>query len=106
MAGQRPFGVVIGSGADHGTARLSGELDRAAVDSLLAALDKLYEQGFRRVELDLSDLDFLDAAALGTLVRAERRFRAADADLVLVGLRPPQRRLLEITGLDRVLTVD
>jgi anti-anti-sigma factor len=106
MSGHRPFGVVIGTGDDRGTARLSGELDRAAVDGLWTALDKLHEQGFRRVELDLSDLDFLDAAALGALVRADRRFRDADAVLVLTGLRQPQRRLLEITGLDRVLTVE
>jgi anti-anti-sigma factor len=106
MSGHRPFGVVIGTGADGGTARLSGELDRAAVDGLWAALDKLQGQGFRRVELDLSDLDFLDAAALAALVRADRRFREARTSLVLVGLRAPQRRMLEITGLDRVLTVE
>ena len=101
----RPLRVAVRSDASTGTAALSGELDISGVAGLREALDELHRRGHRRVELDLSDLDFLDAAGLGELVRADRRFRDSGAELVLTGLRPAQRRLLEITGLDRVLTL-
>jgi anti-sigma B factor antagonist len=112
MAGQqpepdrsRPFRVVVDPAASPSTAALSGELDLSGVAGLQDALDELHRRGYRKVVLDLSDLDFLDAAGLAALVRADRRFRDTGAVLVLTGLRPPQQRLLELTGLDRVLTV-
>jgi anti-anti-sigma factor len=105
----RPFAVAVrsgtGSGGSRDTADLSGELDVSGIHRLWDALAALREEGHRHVVLDLSDLDFLDAAGLGALVRADRVFRDAGAELVLTGLRPAQRRLLEITGLDRALLV-
>lgn len=97
----RPFGITVRADG----AELAGELDVTGIDELWATLDELFGTGCRQVVLDLSRLDFLDAAGLGVLVRADRRFRDRGALLVLTGLRPAQRRLLEITGLDRVLTV-
>jgi len=106
----RPFAVAVrsepGDGASGGTADLSGELDVSGIDQLWDTLSVLHEQGHRHVALDLSGLDFLDAAGLGALVRADRMFRDAGSELVLTGLRPAQRRLLEITGLDRALLVE
>jgi anti-sigma B factor antagonist len=87
------------------TAALSGALDVTGVGGLWAVLDDLHGHGHRHVVLDLSDLDFLDAAGLGVLVRADARFRSTGARLVLTGLRPAQLRLLELTGLDRRLDV-
>lgn len=101
----RPFRVAVRSNASTSTAALSGELDISGADGLRDTLDDLHRRGHRLVEVDLSELDFLDAAGLSVLVRADRRFRDSGAELVLTGLRPAQRRLLEITGLDRVLTL-
>jgi anti-anti-sigma factor len=97
----RPFGVAV----RPDSAELSGELDVTGVDELWAALDELVDSGCRLVTVDLADLDFLDAAGLGILVRAHCELVAAGGRLVLTGVRPAQHRLLEITGLDRVLAV-
>ncbi|MCO1657186.1 STAS domain-containing protein [Pseudonocardia humida] len=106
----RPFAVAVrselGSGPVRGAADLSGELDLASIGQLRDTLSALRREGYRHVVLDLSGLDFLDAAGLGALVRADRLFRDGGATLVLTGLRPAQRRLLEITGLDRTLLVE
>ncbi|WP_214404132.1 STAS domain-containing protein [Pseudonocardia lacus] len=104
----RPFAVAVRSelGPTGGTADLSGELDISSIAQLWDALSALCGEGYRYVVLDLSELDFLDAAGLGVLVRADRLFREAGATLALTGLRPSQQRLLEITGLDRALRVE
>lgn len=105
----RPFAVAVrsglGPGPSDGAADLSGELDISGVHELWETLEALCDEGHRHVVLDLSELDFLDAAGLGVLVRAHRLFRDAGATLALAGLRPAHRRLLEITGLDRSLLV-
>jgi anti-anti-sigma factor len=88
------------------SAQLSGELDVTGIDELWTTLDGLVDAGGRLVRVDLAELDFLDAAGLGILVRAHRRLSAVGGRLVLTGVRPAQRRLLEITGLDRVLAVE
>jgi anti-anti-sigma factor len=105
----RPFAVSVrsepGAAADRGAAELSGELDIAGIHQLWDTLSALHDEGYRHVLLDLGELDFLDAAGLGVLVRADLLFRGSGARLVLTGLRPAQRRLLELTGLDRTLAV-
>jgi anti-anti-sigma factor len=97
----RAFGIAVRADG----AELTGELDVTGIDELWTALDGLVEAG-RRIQVDLSRLAFLDAAGLGTLVRADRRLREVGGRLVLTGVRAGQRRLLEITGLDRLLVTE
>jgi anti-anti-sigma factor len=105
----RPFAVAVrpepGAGPDRGAAELSGELDITGIDQLWQTLAALHRDGCAHVVLDLAELDFLDAAGLGVLVRGDRLFRDAGGRLELTGLRPAQRRLLELTGLDRTLVL-
>lgn len=56
--------------------------------------------------LDLSDTAFIDSIGLGVFVRPFKRLRYQGAELVLRSPRPNARRILNITGLDRVMTVD
>ena len=106
----RPFAVVVrpdlDAGPTGGAAELSGELDISGIDQLWDTVAALHRDGHAHVVLDLAGLDFLDAAGLGALVRAERLFRADGARLVLSGVRPVHRRLLQLTGLDRTLTLE
>jgi anti-anti-sigma factor len=110
----RPFAVVVRPDLDAGptggaaelSAELSGELDISGIDQLWDTVTALHRDGHAHVVLDLAGLDFLDAAGLGALVRADRLFRADGARLVLSGVRPVHRRLLQLTGLDRTLTLE
>ena len=79
--------------------RLRGELDLATGDALLRVLaDALSCDGVQRVEVDLADLDFLDASGVGVLLS----FRSqAEAQGKTVGLRRVAGlplRVLEVTG--------
>ena len=79
--------------------RLAGELDLAGVAGVrerLAATDG-------DIELDCSELTFIDASGLSVLVAAHRLCEARGAKLTIVDPSPCVTRLLALTGLDSVL---
>lgn len=91
----------------HGAAvvRVVGDLDLASAPQLRKELYSLVERSVRTVTVDLARLDFIDSTGLAVLISGLKRLRECDGDLVL---RSPNRtavKLLEITGLDRVLAI-
>ena len=86
--------------------QLAGRLDvRAAADVRLALADAV-EAGTGDLVIDLAALEGVDATGLGVLVGAHRNAGRAGRTLVLRDVTPPVSRLLFITRLDRVLTLD
>lgn len=83
--------------------RLDGELDLATTDQLQAMLDRMWDTGHRHAQLDMSAVSFLDCAALGVLVAAHQRFRAARGALLLTGVGTRIAHVLRLTGLDTML---
>jgi anti-sigma B factor antagonist len=75
---------------------LEGELDLAATPALRARVDEVGEAGGGLV-LDFRRATFIDSAVLKELLRARSELAARDARLVLVGVPPPVRRLLDLT---------
>jgi anti-anti-sigma factor len=90
----------------HGDAvvlRLAGELDLYNTADVAAAIEELAADSPSRVIIDLSDVDFVDSTALGTLVEARRQI--GQDGLVLVSPGPDVARALEVSGLDQHFTV-
>ncbi len=83
---------------------LDGPLDAACADAARDRLHRLLAPGVRLV-VDLSGVGFIDSAGLWALVSAFKRARAVTGDVVLCGVRPAVRAVLELTSLDRVLEV-
>lgn len=82
---------------------LAGEIDVASGAAVRSALQASLDQGHLHVVVDLADVTFIDAAGLGVLVGAQRRFARAGGRLRVERPQRCLRRLLEITALDRVL---
>ncbi|MBW3626802.1 MAG: STAS domain-containing protein [Actinobacteria bacterium] len=102
-AGQLRTDVVVVDGSV--CVRLQGELDLATAPDLWRAcevLDGQLEAGLS-VFVDLAELQFLDAAGLGTLVRLRNRVRAAGGHLSVLDPSPPIRRVFEHAGLDALV---
>lgn len=57
------------------------------------------------VELDLSGLHFVNSTGIGVLVAAAHRLRGEGRRLVVTGARPAIRSVLEVTGVDRLLSL-
>ncbi|MDE3206221.1 MAG: STAS domain-containing protein [Acidobacteriota bacterium] len=58
-----------------------------------------------QVVLDISKLSFVDSSGLGAVIGGVRRVRELGGDMRLAGPIPSIRRVLEVTGLDRIAEV-
>ena len=79
---------------DDRCASLSGELDLARVDELLASLQPLLDEP-GDLTIDLSDLTFMDSSGLQALLKIEHDMRGT---LRLSAPRPAVLRIFEMTG--------
>jgi anti-anti-sigma factor len=81
---------------------LSGELDLANCDEIVADVERLCRR-HRHVRIDLGAVTFIDAAAVGSLLRAHDRARALGCTLALGNVHGFPLRLLQLLDLDTVL---
>lgn len=81
---------------------VSGELDLYTAEHVRNGIDEADAVGADTVVLDLSESSFIDSTALGVLVQETKRLEGRGHSLVLVTNDPRIRRVLEVTGLDRV----
>jgi anti-sigma B factor antagonist len=82
---------------------VSGEIDLYTAEQVRNGIDEADAVGADTVVLDLSESSFVDSTALGVLVQETKRLEGRGHSLVLVTNDPRTRRVLEVTGLDRVL---
>jgi anti-sigma B factor antagonist len=107
--GNVPFITVTRSPPATGTVRLAveGEVDLANADELREALvTVLDDRTVERLVVDLAGVGFLDSRGVAALAAGYRATRTGPAELLVVNCRPNVRLVLEITGLDKVLTGD
>jgi anti-sigma B factor antagonist len=81
---------------------LDGDLDAAsAAGKVLAAT-----AGGRRVIVDLEAVEFIDCCAMGALVQVLMAARCAGGDVLLAAPPAAVRRLLVLTGLTDVFSIE
>ena len=91
-----PYTIAEGASTDRvHVIVLSGELDLAAAPLLRTRLDE--PGSVQAVVLDFARVSFIDSAVLKELLRARAELAARDVRLVLAGVAPPVRRLLDLT---------
>ncbi|MEA3075230.1 MAG: anti-sigma factor antagonist [Actinomycetota bacterium] len=85
--------------------QVAGEIDASTAPTLGEALEAAIDQDMRTVVVDAAGITFIDSSGLSVLVAAHKRLKAGGGELVVASASAPVRRLLGISGLDRVLTV-
>jgi anti-anti-sigma factor len=91
-----PYSIVEGATTERvRIVVLSGELDLAAAPRLRAQVDETVSG--QALVLDLARTTFIDSAVLKELLRARAELSERDIRLVLAGVPPPVRRLLDLT---------
>jgi anti-sigma B factor antagonist len=83
-----------------------GELDLHTTPQLRAALAGLDGREATRLVVDLTDVTFLDSAALKALIAEARARRAAGRELVLVCDNRSTLRVLEVTGVRALFRIE
>lgn len=107
MADLDPFRVESVRNERHAVVLVAGDLDAATAPKLHDELVRLADAGVDRIVLDLRRMTFVDSFGLGVIVNAKKRLSQDGNALCLVADADQRtlRRVLEITGLDRVLPV-
>ncbi len=82
--------------------RLVGELDLGSAPRLREQIVGVVDAGVVDLVLDLAELEFIDSSGLSVLVMALKRLRERDGDLRLRSVPAQTRRVLAVSGLDRV----
>lgn len=83
-----------------------GEVDLSTAPRLLDVLSGALE-GDGKVIVDLAGMGFIDSQGIRVLAQAYKATQPGCADrLVLRSPRPQARTVLEITGLDKLLTIE
>ena len=82
---------------------LKGSFDIFERDELRAAVSAVASESF--VVVDLTSVTYADSTILAEIVRLHRFLTASGGTLVFVGASSMIRRLLKVTGLDRMLDV-
>ncbi|MEW1752952.1 STAS domain-containing protein [Streptomyces angustmyceticus] len=84
---------------------VSGELDHHTADLLRESLEGCVDDGYARLVVDCSPLEFMDSTGLNVLLGARLKAEAAGGGVHLAGMQPVVARVFEITGAEAVFTV-
>jgi anti-sigma B factor antagonist len=90
--GDDPIGIAV-----------RGEIDLDSAPKLADAIGELIQRGCRQVALDLGAVEFMDSTGIRVLVDMHERLLDADGELLLQAASTPVRRVLALTGIDRLL---
>ena len=84
---------------------LPTEVDISVADQVREDLLSVLNRGPAALIVDMGGTTFCDSAGVHALVRAHKRAAASHADVRLVVTAPAVRRVLTITGVDRLIAV-
>lgn len=88
------------------TITLSGELDHHAAKGLMESIDRCMEQNLpTKTLLDLGGLTFMDSSGIAVILRARQKMQLLDGGLLVRGVPPQARRVLEAAGVNRLVTI-
>ncbi len=93
---------------DHAIVIATGEIDLYTAPRLhseLAAVIANCAPGYR-VIVDMSGVEFCDSTGMNVLLTCLRQAREHGGELELAAPRPAVRKILQVTGLDSVFTID
>ncbi len=100
------FDVVVTSEEGGVVVAVSGELDLYTGPVLWERLSGALAEGERRVVLDVRDMRFMDSTGVSIMAMALGRLRERGGELVVRAPRRMVSKLLDVTGLSRVVTVE
>jgi anti-sigma B factor antagonist len=103
--GEIDFRVAIDHRDGGVVVKVIGEVDLATAPSLWETIIQAMTMAPDLI-VDLSETTFLDSSGLKVIVDAYKRLGEVDGSIVLRAPPGPVRRVLHITGLDRVLQID
>ncbi len=84
---------------------IRGHWDQSALDGLIKAFQKSMGKVGGKLFLRMSELDYMDSAAMGVIMFNMRELARRNAKLVLLQPSPEMRDILRTASLDRILEI-
>ena len=86
---------------------LSGNLiSKHQIDDLLDELDFQYNDGAKKVVIDLSEMKYMNSTGLGILINIFTKVRNVGGEVVLVNIPEKINKLLLITKLNSIFNIE
>jgi anti-anti-sigma factor len=105
-ASDTEFGMEITSVDGEIVIAVRGELDMETCPLLWERMADAIPLAEKRLVVDLGDTAFIDSTGLAVFVRAFKRLQHGGSELVLRSPNRSARKILHITGLDRVMRIE
>ncbi len=86
--------------------QLEGEADVYTVNNFKDRMHQLLEEHMTDIEIDGTSLQYIDSTGLGALIGLRGKMSDKEKVLILKNLQPNVRKLLKITGLDKIFIVE
>ncbi|MCZ8516219.1 STAS domain-containing protein [Paenibacillus filicis] len=85
---------------------VEGELDLGTVEQFRAAVEPLAADKEKLLKLNLRELSYVDSTGIGIFVAALKTRQGAGSGLSVQEVPPKIRRLFDLTGLSKFLTIE
>ena len=103
----RNLRIEVANTTSPTTVVLTGEVDLSNARRLREVLLSIANSGEHRIIIDLGNVTFMDSTGLSALVGARKRFQSLErGEIILRSPAPTVLKVLEMTGLMRVFTVE
>ena len=85
---------------------LSGELDHPGARKALRELEQALDAALpRKLVLDLEGVTFMDSSGIALILHAQQKMQLLDGSLLVRGVPPQARRVLDAAGVGRLVTI-
>lgn len=90
---------------EYATLTLKGEFDTFYCPALMEEVEDLLDRGVNHLILDMRLVKFINSTALGAVIKAHKRCRAEDGELVVAQPSPFVRDVMTKVGIDKLIVL-
>lgn len=86
---------------------IRGEVDHHSAHTIMENIDQtISSQLPMKLVLDLSSVSFMDSSGIAVLLRALRQMNQLGGTLLVTGIPPQPRKVLDAAGIGRLITLE
>jgi len=85
--------------------RIQGRVDGETAPDLEQECHKLIQPELARMILDLSAVEYMSSAGLGSVLFTGKKLDAQGSELILAGLQPNLRKIFRLTGFENLFKI-
>jgi len=86
----------------NGVVRMSGEIDYTVTPKIRTGLLNYIEKTQGQLQLDLSELSYLDSSGLAVFIEARRHLVEQGRTLSIVDVTPEVKKIFQLTQVDKL----